>query len=221
MDAFDTVVFKERFSYTFVSPNGVRLRKVFSEGKPFKLKVGPGINDYFCTLTSPSGATADGVSRARFDIINYGIKPQNSNEFQWIAFVQDKLVVFSNGELRAKRKMLKSERIRVLAKDVGRHFDITTAMDWKTTLLAEEFVFVVAPKPVIESFPEPFPGVQQSKDWSGSRWTTPKFYNGIPVVGGDRVSVAAKETRQPMIRLALKGGSDKKLFYEVASFAIE
>lgn len=213
-DDFDTVIFKGRFSYPFVY-QGRALRKIFSAGKPFKLKISPGCNDAFCTLTTPSGAVADGVSRSRFEIV------KDSNEFQWIAFVQDKLVVFSNGELRAKRKMRKSERIRVLAKDVGRHFDITTAMDWKTTLLAEEFVFVVAPKPVIESFPEPFPGVQQSKDWSGSRWTTPRFYNGIPVIGGDRVSVAAKETRQPMIRLALKGGSDKKLFYEVASFAIE
>lgn len=147
----------------------------------------------------------------------------NSDAFRWIQFREDKLVVFSNGELKAQRKMLRNERIRVIAKSTGDYyFSVTTAMDWKTVLAAGDFTFVVAPNPVIESYPAPFPGVlQDSGGWRGPRWGVPKYFNGVPVIGEKTVIVSSKEKRKPMVRLCLNGGPDKKLFYEVASFVVE
>lgn len=149
-------------------------------------------------------------------------KARDPDAFRWIAFRTDKLVTFSNGELKAQRLMRKNERIRVIARDLGRYFNVTTAMDWGTTLMASDFVFVVAPNPVIESFPEPFPGIlQDSGYWRGPRYAVPKYFNGVPVIGEKTVTVSSKETRKPMVRLSLNGGPDKKLFYEVASFTVE
>lgn len=149
-------------------------------------------------------------------------KAQDPDAFRWIQFREDKLVGFSNGELKAQRQMRKNERIRVIAKRTGNYFQVTTAMDWHTTLMASDFTFVVAPNPVIESYPAPFPGVlQDSGGWRGPRWGVPKYFNGVPVIGEKTVIVSSKEKRKPMVRLSLNGGPDKKLFYEVASFVVE
>lgn len=148
-------------------------------------------------------------------------KAQDPDEFRWIAFRKTKVVNFSLGEAVVKQKLQKGTRIRVMAFSRGNYFDLTTAMGWSASLSPDDFSFVVAPNPVIESFPDPFPGVHHSSCWDGSRWTTPGYFNGLPVLGNKTIKLPVKETRTPLVRLSLNRGVDKKLVYEIGSFAVE
>lgn len=149
-------------------------------------------------------------------------KAQDPDEFRWIVFRKTKVICFSLGEAVVKQKLQKGIRIRVKAFSRGSsHFDVTTAMGWSASLSPDDFTFVVAPNPVIESYPDPVPGILQSSRWDGSRWIIPSYFNGLPVLGNKTLKLSANETRKPVIRLSLNRGADKKLYYDVSSFALE
>lgn len=148
-------------------------------------------------------------------------KTQDPDEFRWIAFRKTKVVKFSLGETVVTQKLQKGFRIRVMAFSRGTYFNLTTAMGWSANLAPDDFAFVVAPNPVIESFPDPIPGILQSSRWDGSLWIISNYFNGLPVLGNKTLRLPASETKKPIVRLSLNRSVDRKLFYEIASFAVE
>jgi hypothetical protein len=214
MNDFKTIVFGMSFRLHYTSSVGFFGSVFVESGEKYKYKLRK-TGDYY-ELTAPNGDVARSVHHSKFTVLHEG----ETDDFKWIAFCKDKGVIFSNGNLRVKQPMRKGERIRVIAEPRDFCFLITTAMGWKTTLVEQDFRFVVAPKPVIESFPPPFPGLKDDGDCGRMRWRTPNYFNGIPVVGTNEVVIPTKEKRQPMVRLSLRQ-RDIGLVYEIASFTVE